>query len=341
MNETDIESSTKTTLVVVDKNEEAAKSIQSPNDIIYKVESSSKGDVVRFYSKQDESIADIVFEVESTGDKKTYFHVHRSVLQSFTVLSELFDCQQDVDTVPIPNVDPKVFHCLLLHAYGGVVSGEDFKSCSKDIIEAADQFGYDELKVLAEEKFLESYPITMNNVMVNLSYADAKNCETILSSVMSFLILNGTEAVEKLSFDEIPGHLMKNLLVATNSLVLSTYIQTQEQNERFTKQNLETREMMEEANVRITRNSEIAEEHSIQIARIQANLVETIPLQEQLDELEEQLEEEEQRANRLEKQLEEERQRIRYLEEERQRVWAWYRRAKDEPKEVKTLSRYS
>ena len=56
--------------------------------------------------------------------------------------------------------------------------------------------------------------------------------------------------------------------------------------------------------------------------------METIPLQQQLDELEEQLEEEEQRANRLEKQLEEERQRNRYLEEERQRVWTWYRRQK-------------
>ena len=56
--------------------------------------------------------------------------------------------------------------------------------------------------------------------------------------------------------------------------------------------------------------------------------MESIPLQEQLDELEEQLEEEEQRANRLEKQLEKESQRVRYLEEERKRVWTWYRREK-------------
>ena len=89
-----------------------------------------------------------------------------------------------------------------------------------NIIEAADKFGYDELKVLAEEMFLESYPILLENVVDNLNYADAKNCDTILSSVMKFLILNGIEAVEKLSFDEIPGHLMKNLLVASNSIVL-------------------------------------------------------------------------------------------------------------------------
>lgn len=327
MNETDIESSVVTS-VVVDNNEEAAKSIQSPNDIIYKVESNEEGNIVRFFSKQDDSTTDITFEVESTDGTRTYFHAHCSVVESLTLLSELFDCQQYVDTILISNVDPKVFQCLLLHAYGGSISDEDFRDNSKNIIEAADKFGYDELKLMAEEKFLELCPLTIDNVVENLNYAYAKNCETILSSVMGFLILNGHEAVEKLSFEGIPGHLMKNMLIATNSLVLSTYVQTQEQNERFTKQNLETREMMEEANVRITRNSEIAEEHSIQIARIQANLVETIPLQEQVDELEEQLEEEEQRANRLEKQLEEERQRIRYLEDERQRVWTWYRRQK-------------
>ena len=58
---------------------------------------------------------------------------------------------------------------------------------------------------------------------------------------------------------------------------------------------------------------------------------------------EEQLEEERQRVKRLEQQLDEkvnrlkqkledERQRVRYLED-RRRVWAWYRRAKDESKE--------
>lgn len=59
MNETDIESSVVTS-VVVDNNEEAATSIQSPNHeneespkILFKVESSSKGDVVKFISKQD------------------------------------------------------------------------------------------------------------------------------------------------------------------------------------------------------------------------------------------------------------------------------------------------
>ena len=224
MNEKDIESSVINTAVVDDEPAAISSIIQSPN-IIFKED----GNIVKFISKQeDDSISDIVFEVESTDGTTTYFHVNRSALESLTVLSELFDSQpdedvSDVDTIPISNVDPKVFHCLLIHAYGGVVSDEDFKSCSKDIIEVADQFGYDELKVLAEGKFLESYPITMNNVITKLHYADAKNCETILSSVMSFLIQNGPEAVEKLSFEGIPGQLMKNMLIAANSLVLSTF----------------------------------------------------------------------------------------------------------------------
>lgn len=54
--------------------EEAAISsiIQSPN-IIFKEE----GNAVKFISKQDDSITDIVFEVESTDGVTTYFHAHR------------------------------------------------------------------------------------------------------------------------------------------------------------------------------------------------------------------------------------------------------------------------
>ena len=72
MNETDIESSVVTSVVVVDNKEATISSIiQSPN-IIFKVESNEKSDVIRFFSKQeDDSISDIVFEVESTDEDGT------------------------------------------------------------------------------------------------------------------------------------------------------------------------------------------------------------------------------------------------------------------------------
>ncbi len=50
--------------------------------------------------------------------------------------------------------------------------------------------------------------------MDNLLFADAKNCAFLKETVMDFLAENHDEAVKKVSFSDVPGHLMKDLLVA-------------------------------------------------------------------------------------------------------------------------------
>ena len=69
MNETDIEPSVDNSIVVA--NEESPK-------IIFKVESNEKSDVVSFFSKQDGSITDIVFEVKVQTVKQ---HIFMSIAQ--------------------------------------------------------------------------------------------------------------------------------------------------------------------------------------------------------------------------------------------------------------------
>jgi len=61
---------------------------------------------------------------------------------------------------------------------------------------------------------VNSTTITMDNVIDNLLYADAKNCALLKEVVMDFFAENHDEAVKKVSFDDVPGHLMKDLLVA-------------------------------------------------------------------------------------------------------------------------------
>jgi hypothetical protein len=48
----------------------------------------------------------------------------------------------------------------------------------------------------------------------NLLYADAKNCALLKEAVMDFLAEHHNEAVKKVTFADVPGHLMKDLLVA-------------------------------------------------------------------------------------------------------------------------------
>jgi hypothetical protein len=103
---------------------------------------------------------------------------------------------------------------MLWYVYGGSVPEADLKAHAKDIIDAADKCSIVNLKLEAETAYVESTPITMDNVMDNLLYADAKNCALLKEVALDFLAANSIEASQKISFSNIPGDLMKDLLVA-------------------------------------------------------------------------------------------------------------------------------
>jgi hypothetical protein len=66
----------------------------------------------------------------------------------------------------------------------------------------------------AEAVYVESTKITIDNAIDNLLYADTKNCALLKEAVMNFLAENSTEAAEKISFADVPGHVVKDLLFA-------------------------------------------------------------------------------------------------------------------------------
>ena len=103
---------------------------------------------------------------------------------------------------------------LLYYSYGGKVSDEDLKANAKDIIDAADKFGVVGLKLEAEASFVNSTNITMDNVIDNLLYADAKNCALLKEAVLDFLVDNGSEATKKVSFENVPSSVIPGLLAA-------------------------------------------------------------------------------------------------------------------------------
>lgn len=93
----------------------------------------------------------------------------------------------------------------------------DLKKHAKEIIDAADRYSIVNLKLEAEAVYVKSTDITMDNVMEDLLYADAKNCPLLKEAAMNFLAENSTEAYEKLSFKDVPGYLMKDLLLAVSN----------------------------------------------------------------------------------------------------------------------------
>ncbi|KAK1739278.1 BTB/POZ and MATH domain-containing protein [Skeletonema marinoi] len=176
---------------------------------------------------RDQETADVLFEVskmeaneDGTKRGKSYVHfpAHRSILQGCApMLAALFGTSNkgELATVAVHDVKPKVFRHLLWYVYGGTVSNEALKADAKDIIDTADKYSIAGLKLAAEAALVESTNITVENAIDNLLYADSKNLAVLKEAVVDFLVDNGKEVSSKASFNDLPGHVVKDVLVAT------------------------------------------------------------------------------------------------------------------------------
>ena len=133
------------------------------------------------------------------------------------MLAELCSSNPGVDGIPsiqISDVKPDALHSLLRYIYGGKVSYNS--SNIKDIIDAADRYGIVHLKLEAESEYVKITTISLENVMDNLLYADAKNLALLKEVVMDFIVENKLQVLEEVSFKNAPGTptMMKDVLGA-------------------------------------------------------------------------------------------------------------------------------
>ena len=177
----------------------------------------------------DEETADVCFEIISRSEENengiieevpfVSFHAHSLILKTCApMLAALFGSPShgEVATASITDIKPEVFRHLLWYVYGGRVPQGDLKTHAIDIIEAADKYSVVNLKLEAEAAYVQATTITTLNALDNLLYADAKNCALLKEVVIDFLADNSKQAAQKVSFTDVPGHLMKDLLVAFN-----------------------------------------------------------------------------------------------------------------------------
>ena len=179
----------------------------------------------------DEDTADVRFEVscasadsnEEDGDETASspvtlatFHAHRSILKGCApMLALLFGTTDEkIATASITDVEPDIFHHMLYYVYGGSVPDGEMNAHAKKIIDAADKYSIVNLKLAAETAYVKSTEITMENAVDILLYADALNLALLKEVVIDFLVENSEEATEKISFADVSGTLMKDLLVA-------------------------------------------------------------------------------------------------------------------------------
>ena len=152
----------------------------------------------------DEGTADLVLEV-GKGLKKREFFAHRAILTKcapdLAVLCE--DCDKD-KPLPLPDVDPDVFHELLRFVYGGKVAEDEWGTHYQDFIEIADQFGVVNLKIEAEVRYVKAVVMTADNVVDILAYADSKNCPRLKEQAIKYIMEHPTEVFSSDSFKTFP-----------------------------------------------------------------------------------------------------------------------------------------
>jgi len=168
----------------------------------------------------DETSSDLIFEVgDGKGSKletrkkakvSTTFYAHRFILKELApLLAPSNDDDKDdeklITALQITGVKPEIFHFVLYYTYGGKISEEDMKSNAREIIDAADRYGVVNLKLEAEASYVNSTTITVSNLMNQLHYAVSKNCALLQEAVMDYILENGSDVLNGVSFDEIPG----------------------------------------------------------------------------------------------------------------------------------------
>ncbi len=176
----------------------------------------------------DEESSDVVFEVGGQRGKDNAekvartapvaFHAHRFILSkcSSTLAAMCGPVGEGIVPIQIDNVSPETFRLLLKYIYGGRISGDDMREHTKEILDAADKFGVTYLKLAAEAHFVQATSFRLENMMEHLLYAESKNCALLKEAVMDFIVENGDEVLNTISFNGViaPVTVIKDIIAA-------------------------------------------------------------------------------------------------------------------------------
>jgi hypothetical protein len=151
----------------------------------------------------DINSSDVKFVVgEDDEAPPKIFHSHRFILEECApALADLCKINENCDDghtiVPIEGINPEVFHRLLYHVYGGKIT--DLTECAQDMIDAADKYDLPQLKLEAEDAYVYSTEITVDNLLFHILYADTRKCTTLKDAVIDFILDNEEEVSNKIS----------------------------------------------------------------------------------------------------------------------------------------------
>ncbi|KAL7554195.1 hypothetical protein ACHAWF_018626 [Thalassiosira exigua] len=162
-------------------------------------------------SFMDEETADVIFEVSGQNEEgvqtTVHFYAHSLIMhfcaRGTTLASLCEDCDGETP-VPIVGVSSRVFRQMLFYVYGGTIDSAEWKDGAMDLIEAADRYGLQALKIEAEAWHVKYLTLTVENAIETLAYAEARNCFLLKETAMSFILENGSALLQSDEFEKIP-----------------------------------------------------------------------------------------------------------------------------------------
>lgn len=107
---------------------------------------------------------------------------------------------------------------------------QDLEANARPLINAADKYGIVNLKLEAEASYVKSTGSTVENIIDNILYAESKNCALLKEAGMDFLVDNRDDIIGKVSFDNVPGSMMPDLLAAMPRAAETTDDETSQYN---------------------------------------------------------------------------------------------------------------
>jgi len=124
---------------------------------------------------------------------------------------------EDDYSIPIENTSSEIFRHVLRYIYGGGPPKKDFLlEHAMDIIDVANYFGVDGLKLEAEATLVASRSITVANFVEYILFADAKECALLKKYAVSVFIARSKDVINSESFMELAKSpkLMKELMLS-------------------------------------------------------------------------------------------------------------------------------
>ena len=146
---------------------------------------------------------------------KEVFRLHKNILtERAPILANM--CQGGTKDEPIllTNVTSELFSIIICYIYGGgppnIEADDDLL---KEIIHAADYFGIEDLKMMAETILVAGRAVDMSNVVDWLLLADTKTCPLLKEYAMSYIIARPRDVLKSEPYAMLSSDLKDEIIL--------------------------------------------------------------------------------------------------------------------------------